>query len=45
MKKKTDYLKTKQHATKKTNGSVRKSKGKFKNTWRPMIMKMKPFKI
>ena len=37
--KKTDCMKTKQHATNKTKRSMRKSKGKFKNTWRPMIMK------
>ena len=43
--KKTDCMKTKQHATNKTKRSMRKSKGKFKNTWKPMIMKTKPFKI
>ena len=32
-------METKQHATKKTNRSMRKSKGKVKNTSRKMIMK------
>ena len=32
-------METKQHATKKTNGSMRKSKGKLKNALRQMIMK------
>ena len=44
-KKKTDYMETKQHATKKSNGSTRKSKGKLNNTLRQMIMKTQPFKI
>ena len=43
--KKTDYMETKQHATKKTNESMRKSKGKLKNILRQMIMKTQPFKI
>ena len=38
-------MENKQHATKKTNGSMRKSKGKFKNISRQMIMKIQPFKI
>ena len=38
-------METKQHSTKKTNESMRKSKGKLKNTWRQMIMKTQPFKI
>ena len=38
-------METKQHATKQTNGSMRKSKGKLKNTSRQMIMKTQSFKI
>ena len=38
-------METKQHATKKTNGSVMKSERKFKNTLRQMTMKTKPYKI
>ena len=38
-------METKQHATKKTNESTRKSKGKFKSTLKQMIMKTQPFKI
>ena len=37
--KKIHYLDTKKHATKKTNGSMRKSKRKLKNTSRQMMMK------
>ena len=43
--KKTDYEETKQHATKKSNRSMRKSKGKLKNTTRQMVMKTKSLKI
>ena len=43
--KKTDYMETKQHAAKKTDGSTRKSKGKLKNTSRQMIIITQPFKI
>ena len=43
--KKTDYMETKQHATKNTNWSMRKSRRKLKNTLRQMIMKTKPLKI
>jgi len=42
---KTDYMATKQHATKKNNGSMRKSKGRLKNTLRQMIMKTQLFKF
>ena len=42
---KTDYMETKQHATEKTNGSVRKAKANLKNTSRQMIMKTQPFKF
>ena len=38
-------METKQHATKKSNGSTRKSKGKLNNTLRQMIMKIQPFRI
>ena len=38
-------METKQHVTKKTNGSKRKSKGKLKDTLRQMIMKTQPFKV
>ena len=38
-------MENKQHATKKTNGSVRKSRRKLKNTSRQMIMKTQPFKM
>lgn len=39
-------METKQHATKETNGSMRrKSKGKLKNTSRQMTMRTQPFKI
>ena len=38
-------METKQHATKKINGSMRKSRKKLKNTWRQMIMKTQPLKI
>ena len=38
-------METKQHATKKTNGSVMKSERKFKNTLRQMTMKTKPYKF
>ena len=43
--KKTNYMETKQHATKKTNGSIRKSKRKLKNTLRQMIMKTQPLNL
>ena len=36
---KNNYMETKQHATKKTNGSVMKSKRKCKNTFRQITMK------
>ena len=42
---KIDDMETKQHATEKSSGSMRKSKGKIKNTSRQMIMKTQPFKI
>ena len=38
-------METKQHATKKNNGSMRKLKGKLKSTLGQMIMKTQPFKI
>ena len=43
--KKTYYMATKQHATKKTNGSMRKSRRKVKVTWRQMKMKTQPLKF
>ena len=36
---------TKQHATKKTNGSTRKSNSKLKNTLRQTTMKTQLYKI
>ena len=42
---KNDHMKTKQQATKKDNGSTRKSKRKLKNTLRQMTMKTQPYKI
>ena len=39
------YMETKQHATKKTNVSTRKSKRKLKNTLRQSTMKTQPYKI
>ena len=45
MRKKIYYMKTKQHAIKKTNGSVMKSKNKFKITLRQMKMQTQPYKI
>ena len=43
----TDYMDPKQHVTKKKkiNESMRKSKRKFKNTTRQIIMKIQQFKI
>ena len=38
-------METKKYATKKTNGSTRKSKCRLKNTLRQMIMKTQSFKI
>ena len=37
-------METKQHATKKTNGSMMKSKRKLKNTLRQMTMKIQSYK-
>ena len=42
--KKTNYMETKQHATKKPLGQT-KSKKKLKNTLRQMTMKTQPYKI
>ena len=42
---KTYYMESKQHATKKTDGSMRKSRKKLKGTSRQMIMKTQPFRI
>ena len=42
---KNDYLETKQHATKETNGSTMKSKRKLKNTVVQVTMKTQPYKI
>ena len=39
---KKDCMETKQHATKITNGSMRKSKKKLKNILRQMTMKTQP---
>ena len=38
-------METKQHATKKINVSMNKSRRKLKNTSRQMIMKVQPLKI
>ena len=38
-------METKQHATKKTNGSMRKSRRKLNNSMRQKIMKAQPLKI
>ena len=38
-------MEIKQHATKKTNGSMMKPKRKLKNTLRQMTMKTQPYKI
>ena len=43
--KKTFYMETKQHATKKPMGQMRKSRRKLKNTLKQMIMKTQPLKI
>ena len=37
-------METKQHATNKTNGSMRKSRRKLKNTLKQMTMKTQPLK-
>ena len=44
-KKKNNYMETKQRAPKIINGSMVKSKKKFKNTLRQMTMKTQPYKI
>ena len=41
---KKDYMETKQYATKKPNGSARKSKSKLKTTLRQMKTKTQPYK-
>ena len=43
--KKNDYMDTKQHTTKKTNGSTMKSMRKFKNTFSQITVKTQPYKI
>ena len=40
-----DCMETKQHATKKTNESIRKSKRKLKDSLRQTMMKAQPYKI
>ena len=45
MRKKNDYMETKQHATKNINGSMMKSKRILKNSLRQMTMKIQPFNI
>ena len=42
---KNNYMETEQHATKKSNGPMMKSKKKFKNTLRQVTMKTQPYKI
>ena len=39
------HMKTKQHATKKTSGSMMKSKKKSENTSRQIAMNTEPYKI